>query len=893
MTPDRWQQLERIFSEALEREGVERDLFLKAACEGDPELYLEARRLLAGHERAAGFLSDPAIALSGGDEPPPLFAPEQVIAGRFRIVRFIARGGMGEVYEAEDLTLATKVALKTIQPRITGDTALELFKQEILSARRVTHPNVCRIYDIAEHGHPAVMFLSMELLEGPTLSRHLKEHGPFPRSKALPLISQICAGLQAAHDAGVIHRDFKSGNVILAGGSRVWRPVITDFGLALPAGSDVEKSPSAGTPGYMAPEQLQGGPATPATDVYALGVVIGRIIGATQFAGPGGSSSPSREPLRAGGEWKELGPWTGVVRRCLKEEPAQRYQRPAEVAAALWRSSKLLSPRRMALAIAALGGLFTLFWLTHRPPPAVPREIVNRRVWTGPDVDRSGSVSPDGHLLSFTDWKTGDLLVHDFETGENRRLTRNTGYLPPEFQYAGSSMFSHDGQWLAYTWQPPGEGMPMEVRAIGRDGSAQRTIYREADRSWLSIEDWTKDRRYLLVSSQRASGTKLLLVSGADGSSRAIPVSETSFGGGARLSRDGQYAAYKAQQAGDRPDSEIRVISLFTGADAPLLAHPGDESVLGWSLDGSRLIFRSMRSGASEIWDVPVVNGRAQGAPERLRSNADSFSTSLGITREGSLFYAIDRGASDVFVAELDQPSGKLSPPRVLSERFVGTKTSPAWSPDGSTVIYVAKNMLSLYDGQTGTERDVQPSLSRLVRVLEWSLDGRSVFVQGFGRDGMGGTFRVNLETGKSTIVLPGIVDREAFSRDARTIYMWGGPDQPKRIVSRTLLTGEEKPLYTRQVEFEIQNPNLSLSPDGKILALQLQNVPLGYNSLALMPATGGEPKTILAIRQPERFGANSFAWSPDMRYIFAARLLNNHSEIWRKIGRASCRERV
>lgn len=93
VTPGRWRQLERIFPEALEREGAERDLFLKTACQGDPELYEEARRLLVSHERAAGFLSDPAIALSSGDDPPSLFAPGQVIAARFRIVRFIARGG--------------------------------------------------------------------------------------------------------------------------------------------------------------------------------------------------------------------------------------------------------------------------------------------------------------------------------------------------------------------------------------------------------------------------------------------------------------------------------------------------------------------------------------------------------------------------------------------------------------------------------------------------------------------------------------------------------------------------------------------------------------------------------------------------------------------------------
>ncbi|MDP8980618.1 MAG: serine/threonine-protein kinase [Acidobacteriota bacterium] len=883
VTPDRWERLKEVFGEAVDKPAPERERFLSNACQGNSELLAQALRLIAGHDRAGDFLSDPAITLSANDEPHPQFATGQLVVGRFRIVRFIARGGMGEVYEAEDLTLGTKVALKAIHPRITGETALGLFKQEILSARRVTHPNVCRIYDIAEHtgehGDSPVTLLTMELLEGPTLSRHLKDHGPFSRNIALPLIQQICAGLQAAHDAGVVHRDFKSSNVILTQHGDGWRPVITDFGLALPAGSGPEPQRAhGGTPGYVAPEQIRGGPATPATDVYALGVVIGRMIGSSRARKPrtlkpGELSDATQVPTNS-----RL--WKGVIERCLEPDPARRYQRPAKVAVALRRSSLRWSHSLKALLASALAGLLVLFWVTHPSPPG-PREVVNRRVWSGNAVDKSGSVSPDGNLLSFTDWETGDLLVHDFKTGENRRFTNNKRTSRPEFQFAASSIFSRDGQWLAYSWQPPGDGTPMGVRLIRRDGSGQRTIYQPKDQTWLSIEDWSQDRKYLLVTAQQASGTRLVLVSAADGTSRDLPVAEDRYGGTAKLSPDGQYAVYDGRQ-GDGAGSEVRVISLVNGGDAPLLAHPGNESVVGWAPDGERLIFRSMRSGAYEIWDVLVVNGHAQGVPQRLPSNVDSFSASLGLTRKGSLFYATDSGASDVFFAEFDSSSGKLLPSKVLSERFVGTKTSPAWSPDGSSVVYVAKNMLRLHSMLTGAERDISPKMSRLVRVLEWSPDGRSIFVQGFSGDGKGGTFRVDLKTGAVRVILPGIVDREAFSRDSRTIYTWGGPALAKHIVSTSLRTGKQKSLYTREAVFEIQNPNLSLSPNGKMLALQLQGVPRGHNSLAIMPVTGGEPRIILTIPQPERFGANSFTWSKDLRYIFATRLLKNHSEIWR-----------
>jgi serine/threonine protein kinase len=196
------------------------------------ELYEEALKLLASHDRAAHFLSGQAIDLGASGEPSPMFAPEELVAGRFRIVRFIARGGIGEVYEVEDRVLDERVALKTVQPHIADAKTFELFKQEIQSARRVTHPNVCRIHDVAEHGEPPVMLLTMELLHGPTLSRRLRESGPFSRREALPLVEQMAAALQAAHDAGMIHRDFKPGNVILTGQANALRPVVTDFGLA-------------------------------------------------------------------------------------------------------------------------------------------------------------------------------------------------------------------------------------------------------------------------------------------------------------------------------------------------------------------------------------------------------------------------------------------------------------------------------------------------------------------------------------------------------------------------------------------------------------------------------------------------------------------------------------
>src|SRR5436309_10292147 len=178
--------------------------------------------------------------------PVPTLLPRQVLAGRFRIVRRIAQGGMGEVWEAEDLEfVGERVAVKTIRPEIARDDwALARFRREIQLGKKVTHPNVCRVFDLFHHFPDAgegdgpaeqITFLTMELLPGETLAARIARAGPLPPAAALPLVRQMAAALAAAHSAGVVHGDFKSSNVMVSGlsgdGEEV-RAVVTDFGLA-------------------------------------------------------------------------------------------------------------------------------------------------------------------------------------------------------------------------------------------------------------------------------------------------------------------------------------------------------------------------------------------------------------------------------------------------------------------------------------------------------------------------------------------------------------------------------------------------------------------------------------------------------------------------------------
>jgi serine/threonine protein kinase len=277
---------------------------------------------------------------------PPALAIGSTVAGRYRIERFIGRGGMGEVYQAHDGLLHERVALKTVSATLSDDAAaVRRLRREVQLARRITHPNVCRIFDLGEERE--LVFLTMELVEGETLRQRLLARGRLGPAAALPLVAQMAAGLEAAHRAGVIHRDFKSENVLLAGE----RVVVTDFGLAraqvVLGGSGRDPATTAagaviGTFTHAAPEQLQGLPLTPAADVHALGVVLFELVtgGLLPFAGRSAMETAERRLRDEAPSPRRLVPdldprWEAVILRCLARDPAARFPGPAAVAEAL------------------------------------------------------------------------------------------------------------------------------------------------------------------------------------------------------------------------------------------------------------------------------------------------------------------------------------------------------------------------------------------------------------------------------------------------------------------------------------------------------------------------------------------------------------------------------
>ena len=283
------------------------------------------------------------------------FLPGNILAERFKVIGFIARGGMGEVYEAEDLELNEQVALKTVRfEMLNRGKLMDRFKREIQLARRVTHPNICRTFDVFRHTETQdgetreTLFVSMELLAGETLAHRILRQGRLPTDEALPIVEQMAAGLHAAHEAGVIHRDFKCANVMLLASPNSpngIRAVITDFGIARAVSASGEALTRSldvvGTPAYMAPEQLEGGEITPATDIYALGIVIYEMLtGQRPFSGDSALSTalkrlnnPAPSPRLIVPELEPL--WEKVVMRCLERVSGNRYASALDVSKAL------------------------------------------------------------------------------------------------------------------------------------------------------------------------------------------------------------------------------------------------------------------------------------------------------------------------------------------------------------------------------------------------------------------------------------------------------------------------------------------------------------------------------------------------------------------------------
>ncbi len=340
MTADRHARVKQLFLEAIELPTSDRGPWLENACAQDPSLRAEVDALLVqqtaeSSRQAPSAMKPPDNRWSdvAQDERPP----GTIIAGRYRIVSPLGVGGMGIVYRAEDLTLNQPVAIKFLPPAVATNPAwLARFRNEARLARTVTHPNVCRVHDIGEAD--GENFITMEFVSGEDLASLLRQIGRPSNDKSLNIAKQICAGLATAHRAGVLHRDLKPANIMIDadGNAR-----ITDFGIAGLSGHIAAGEIRAGTPAYMAPEQITGRDVTVRSDIYALGLVLYELFSGCQAfrAETIGEylrlhENQTPRPLSEIVEHLPQGV-EDVVQQCLQKQPELRPASALHVAAAL------------------------------------------------------------------------------------------------------------------------------------------------------------------------------------------------------------------------------------------------------------------------------------------------------------------------------------------------------------------------------------------------------------------------------------------------------------------------------------------------------------------------------------------------------------------------------
>jgi serine/threonine protein kinase/Tol biopolymer transport system component len=483
MTPELWQRLKPLYHAALEIPIEGRSRFVAEACGDDDNLRAELVALLnAGAEQTGHDVTAPLLNLRDLFPTHKPFDVGLLILGRFRIVRRVGSGGMGDVYEATDLELG-RVALKTIRADIAyNPELLTRFKREVQLARKVSGPHVCRIHELflatGDGTGWQPPFLTMEFLDGITLADKMSESGPIPWREAREIALEISAGLQAIHQAGIIHRDLKSRNIMLAERNGRTCAVLMDFGLASEVDRTTDISSSGltrtgavvGTPDYMAPEQFESGTLSPATDIYALGVVMYEMLtGKQPFAG----ASPIAAAVRRGRRLESVsslqpglpGAWDEIVGKCLEYRSEDRYQSVVELqkdlesllagGRRLFRSTgrevgrtARLSHVRLWLfiviaSIVAAAAVIAILQFYPRSEPC--KSVSTEQISESGDITHV-AISPDGKTLAEVRSAGGQHAVWIRNISTNREVE----ILGPSHLKYGRLVFARDGNGVYF-----------------------------------------------------------------------------------------------------------------------------------------------------------------------------------------------------------------------------------------------------------------------------------------------------------------------------------------------------------------------------------------------------------------------------------------------------------
>jgi Tol biopolymer transport system component len=529
--------------------------------------------------------------------------------------------------------------------------------------------------------------------------------------------------------------------------------------------------------------------------------------------------------------------------------------------------------------------------------------MVVRQIWRSAEEDLlGGRVSLNGRYLSFRARGKLALTVRDLVTGNSWSVASRQPRL-----YANSSLVSPDGRQVAYVWTKHMDTYSEELRLIGLDGSGGHVLYSLPESQYtMHLDDWSLDGKHILFAQQnRRDGTKqLALVSVADGSVRVLKTFDWRWPAG-RFYPDGRYIVYSFPPREDSPNRDVFVLPVDGSRETPLIEHPADDYALDWSPDGGKILFASDRTGSYGVWSISVRDGKPQGPPELVRKDTGPI-RSMGFTEEGSLYYSVQSGTNDVYIAKLDPETGRLlAPPKPATHRFSGSNDWPAWSRDGRYLAYVSRRgprgdppwqnvsdsqVVVIRSVETGQERELSPKLNRYFR-LGWSPDGRALATHASSKGR--GLYRIDARTGELTALVleqPGtyLTDFVDWSPDSKALVYFYGTKEELRLARRDLETEQETVLYRG---LNLAPRGLTLSRDGRNIAFSMSEPPTGpdfmlaSHALYVMSATGGEPRELVRFQEPgdqPRF--HRWDWTPDGRYLVYAKgnPKDQKSELWR-----------
>jgi Tol biopolymer transport system component/predicted Ser/Thr protein kinase len=689
MDSERFRQIDNLLQAVLERPEGDRDAFLREACAGDDALASEVRSLLSSQRQAGSFMESPAIEeaardlarersdalgepsyLGAGSEPMELKPDTRL--GPYQIEALIGQGGMGKVYRAHDTRLGRTVAIKTSSARF-----IQRFRSEARSIAALNHPHICHLYDIGPD------YLVMEYIEGTPLK------GPFPFDETLEYAEQICDALDAAHQKGIIHRDLKPANILLTKHGIK----LLDFGVAQMKAGDggtdamtmTMTGAVMGTPGYMAPEQMEGKRADARSDIYSFGCVLyqmltGKHIG--RVGRLGAEVTPEIERMLA---------------KCFENDPDLRYQHASEIRAELLRlkrdadsalvtaASGIAKRRRVIVPMAAAlvvllagAGLAWRFGAPRRPVTSASEYI---QLTNFTDSATAPALSPDGRMVAFFRGGgyflgSGQIYVKLLPDGESKQLTFDSSLkYDPVFTPDASRVAYTGHSFKGRTWDT------WTVPVLG--GTPTRLMANAAGLSWIG-----PDR---VLFSEIMAGTALHMGIVTAKESRAeeraiyFPGHERAMAHYSWLSPDRKWVLIVEMNSATEWQ-RCRVVPMEGNSAGAPVGPQGACTAAAWSPDGRWMYLNVEVDGNKHLWRQRWRAGAAEGNPEQI---------TFGPTEEEGLAVTPD-GKS--LIASVGVRQSSVSTHDAAGDQAVsleGSAEAPRLSPDGKRLYYLLRKNTS------------------------------------------------------------------------------------------------------------------------------------------------------------------------------------------------------